>query len=84
MAMHTITAKDVGALAGHDYPGTWRVSETLRALITRLEARLADWRRYRTTVTELYNLSDHQLADIGIRRDEISAAARTAASQWGA
>jgi uncharacterized protein YjiS (DUF1127 family) len=84
MAMHTITAKNIGALAGHDYPEAWRLSETLRALITRLEARLAYWHRYRTTVNELRDLSDHQLADIGVRRGDISAAARTAAAQWGA
>jgi uncharacterized protein YjiS (DUF1127 family) len=84
MAMHTITAKNIGALAGHDYPGTWRISETLRALITRLEARLAYWLRYQQTVAELNALSDHGLDDVGIMRHEIRAAARIAAQQPGA
>jgi uncharacterized protein YjiS (DUF1127 family) len=38
--------------------------------------RVRAWRLYRRTVNELMQLSDHQLADIGFRRNEISAIAR--------
>ena len=79
MAVHTVTAKDINALAGHDYPEARRAPEILRGLIDRLEARIAHWRRYRATVTELGYLTDRQLADIGIRRGDITAVARTAA-----
>ena len=84
MAVHTITAKDINALAGNDYPDGWRVSDSLRRLITRLEARVAYWLRYRSTVTELGDLTDRQLADIGILRGEIPTVARTAALRAGA
>ena len=30
-----------------------------------------DWRRYSATVRELSNLSNRELADIGIRREQI-------------
>lgn len=79
MAVHTVTAKNVNALAGHDYPETGRTSEALRGLIARFEARIAYWRRYRATVAELDDLTDRQLADIGISRGNIAAVARTAA-----
>ncbi|MCB1468682.1 MAG: DUF1127 domain-containing protein [Rhizobiaceae bacterium] len=35
-----------------------------------------DWREYRTTVGELGRLSNRQLADLGIHRDEIRRVAR--------
>jgi uncharacterized protein YjiS (DUF1127 family) len=79
MAVHTITAKNINALAGNDYPEAWRVSETLRGLITRVEARMLDWYRYRSTVAELNRLGDSDLADIGIARPDIRAVARAAA-----
>lgn len=79
MAAHIITAKNINALAGKDYPEAWRVSETLRGLITRVEARFVDWYRYRTTIAELDQLSDVDLADIGIARGDIRAVARAAA-----
>lgn len=79
MAVHTITAKNINALAGHDYPEAWRISEALRGLVTRLEARLAAWLRYRSTVHELNRLRDPELADIGIARCDIRALARAAA-----
>lgn len=37
-----------------------------------------DWRAYRLTVEELGQLSNRQLADLGLRRDEIRSAARSA------
>ncbi|MGH6917378.1 MAG: DUF1127 domain-containing protein [Geminicoccaceae bacterium] len=79
MAVHTVTAKDINALAGHEHPEAGRASEILRALFARLGARIAYWRRYRATVNELCNLTDDQLADIGITRGNILAVARTAA-----
>jgi len=80
MAVHTITARNINALAGSDYPEAWRVTERLRRLITRLEARVLRWHRYRKTVVELGNLSDAGLADIGMMRSDIPAVARAAAT----
>jgi uncharacterized protein YjiS (DUF1127 family) len=34
-----------------------------------------NWRRYRDTVNELSRLSNHELADLGITRSEISVVA---------
>ena len=79
MAAHIITAKNINALAGHDYPEAWRVSETLRGLITQLEARVTQWYRYRSTINELTRLSDVELDDVGIARGDIRAVARAAA-----
>jgi uncharacterized protein YjiS (DUF1127 family) len=79
MAAKLITAKDINALSGRDYPEAWRLSETVRRLITRLEARVGYWLRYRATVAELGVLTDHQLADIGIVRGNIREHARSAA-----
>jgi uncharacterized protein YjiS (DUF1127 family) len=83
MATQAITAKDINALSGRDYPEAWRVSETVRRLITRLEARLAYWLRYRATVNELEFLTDRQLADVGIVRANIREHARIAARVAG-
>jgi uncharacterized protein YjiS (DUF1127 family) len=83
MATKLITAKDINALSGRDYPEAWRLSETVRRLITRLEARVAYWLRYRATVAELGVLTDHQLADIGIVRGNIREHARSAARPAG-
>jgi uncharacterized protein YjiS (DUF1127 family) len=82
MAAHTVTAKDINALAGREYPQAGRASETLRGLLARLEARIGYWWRYRATVRELSDLTDRQLADIGILRANIPAVARAAA--WAA
>ena len=79
MAVHTVTAKDINALAGHDYPEAGRTSAALRGLFARLEARIAYRLRYRATVEELDRLTDRQLADIGISRGNIVAVARIAA-----
>jgi uncharacterized protein YjiS (DUF1127 family) len=83
MAVHTMTAKNVNALAGHE-PEAWRISETLRRLITRLESWITYQLRYRTTVEELGRLTDYQLADVGVLRGEIAAVARAAARRAGA
>ena len=79
MAVHTMTAKDINALAGHDYPEARRASQILHGLIARLAARIAYSLRYRATVDELDRLTDRQLADIGISRGNIAAVARIAA-----
>jgi uncharacterized protein YjiS (DUF1127 family) len=41
-----------------------------------ISAKLSAWRRYRETVRELSQFSDHELSDIGIRRSEIDDIAR--------
>jgi uncharacterized protein YjiS (DUF1127 family) len=79
MAIHTITAKNINALAGNEYPETWRVSDALRRVITRLETRIGSWLRYRDTVNELGDLTDRQLEDLGILRSQIEPVARAAA-----
>jgi uncharacterized protein YjiS (DUF1127 family) len=79
MAVHTVTAKDINALAGRGYAEPGRSSAALGGLVARLEARIAYWLRYRATVSELSDLTDRQLADIGINRGNIAAVARTAA-----
>ena len=43
-------------------------------------ATLSGWRRYRDAVRELSQLSDRELSDIGIRRDDIPSIARSAAA----
>ncbi|MBD0416539.1 DUF1127 domain-containing protein [Oryzicola mucosus] len=37
---------------------------------------IRNWRSYRQTVDELGRLSNRQLADVGVRRDEIPSLAR--------
>ena len=37
-----------------------------------------NWRRYRETVSELSRLSNRELSDLGIRRDDIPYVARKA------
>lgn len=39
------------------------------------------WRKYRETYNELMQLSNRDLADVGIRRSEIAHIARQAAAQ---
>ncbi len=39
------------------------------------------WRKYRETYNELMQLSNRDLADVGIRRSEIPAIARQSAAQ---
>jgi uncharacterized protein YjiS (DUF1127 family) len=79
MAVHPMTAKDITALAGRNYPEAQRATDLLHGLVARLAARLGYWRRYRATVAELERLTDAQLADIGIMRGNILAVARAAA-----
>ena len=84
MAVHSVTAKDINALAGRDYTETGRGGAVVHGLLAGLVTRLGDWWRYRTTVTELSYLTDRQLADIGLMRSDISVVARAAARRAGA
>ena len=51
---------------------------TMFASIVRL---VRDWRRYNSSVRELSQLGDRELADIGISRSDISRVSWTAAHQ---
>jgi uncharacterized protein YjiS (DUF1127 family) len=51
----------------------------VRRVITRLETRIGSWLRYRDTVSELGDLTDRQLEDLGILRSQIEPVARAAA-----
>jgi uncharacterized protein YjiS (DUF1127 family) len=84
MAAHTVIAKDINALTGRDYPQAGRASDALHGLLARLQARIGYWRRYRATLRELGDLTDRQLADIGVVRANIPAVARSAAGAAGA
>ena len=42
--------------------------------------RIQRWRRYRTTVRELQNLSSRELQDLGLSRGDIRRVARQAAA----
>jgi uncharacterized protein YjiS (DUF1127 family) len=41
-------------------------------LLNTIAEKVAAWRRYRETVRELSQFSDHELADIGISRCDIT------------
>ncbi len=43
-----------------------------------LKTRIATWKRYNRTVSELQSLSNRELADLGIARTDISRVARDA------
>jgi uncharacterized protein YjiS (DUF1127 family) len=43
-----------------------------------LKARVATWKRYSRTVSELQSLSNRELADLGIARNDISRIAKDA------
>jgi uncharacterized protein YjiS (DUF1127 family) len=44
-----------------------------------LKTRIATWKRYSRTVSELQSLSNRELADLGIARTDISRVAKDAA-----
>ncbi len=44
-----------------------------------LKSRVATWKRYSRTVSELQSLSNRELADLGIARTDISRIAKDAA-----
>lgn len=45
-------------------------------ILTQLIARIQSWLRYRRNIAILSQLSDRELADIGLNRSSIDAAAR--------
>jgi uncharacterized protein YjiS (DUF1127 family) len=47
--------------------------------IKALAEKLQEWRRYRASVRELLQLSDRELADLGITRSEIELVAKKSA-----
>ena len=51
------------------------MTEAIKYISTKLGA----WRRYRASLRELYNLTDRELADLGIARWEIDDVARRSA-----
>ena len=55
------------------------LGQTLSTLKANLAQRFAQFRAYRTTLNELSQLSDRELADMGIHRANIGAIARDAA-----
>ena len=53
----------------------------LAAYVARTRARLAQWRLYRKTLSELADLSDRQLTDLGLHRSELKRVAYMAVYQ---
>ena len=53
----------------------------LAAYIARTRARLAQWRLYRQTLSEMAELHDRQLADLGLHRSELKRVAYMAVYQ---
>ena len=49
-----------------------------------ISEKLQAWRRYRDAVRELSQLSDRELADIGLRRGDIEGVARRSAMKGAA
>jgi uncharacterized protein YjiS (DUF1127 family) len=49
-----------------------------------LSGKLAAWRRYRDAVKELSQLTDRELADIGVRRGDIESIVRASVMKEGA
>ena len=47
------------------------------SLLKTVSEKLSAWRRYRETIKELAQLSDHELHDIGVHRWEIEYIARS-------
>ena len=54
-------------------------SQVMTQTIKYISAKLNAWRRYRTSLRELYSLNDRELADLGIARWEIDEIARRSA-----
>ena len=62
-------------------PGGISIGQSLSSLAANLGQRLAGLRSYRRTLNELAQLSDRELADIGVHRANIDAVARGFASR---
>ena len=50
------------------------------SLLKTVLEKLSAWRRYRETIRELAQLSDHELHDIGVHRGEIEYVARSSSA----
>jgi uncharacterized protein YjiS (DUF1127 family) len=55
-----------------------RLTETTKDKIMNIARSLTNWRKYRQTITELGRMSDRELNDLGIGRQDIRRVARTA------
>ncbi|MEX5598149.1 DUF1127 domain-containing protein [Pseudophaeobacter sp. C1-32P7] len=55
---------------------TYSFGARIRAAVANFRTTLARWSEYRRTYAELENLSNRELADIGVRRCDISNIAR--------
>jgi uncharacterized protein YjiS (DUF1127 family) len=51
---------------------------TKRKMTMNITRSLTNWRKYRQTVTELGRMTDRELSDLGIGRQDIRRVARTA------
>ncbi|NDV00355.1 DUF1127 domain-containing protein [Pseudoroseicyclus tamaricis] len=58
---------------------TFTIGQRFRAGFAMVSERAAQNRVYRSTIAELSNLNDRELADLGLHRSMIKAVARTAA-----
>lgn len=54
------------------------LDSTKRKMTMNITRSLTNWRKYRQTVTELGRMTDRELSDLGIGRQDIRRVARTA------
>ena len=62
--------------ASQDWPQ--RLNSTKRKMKMNIARSLTNWRKYRQTVTELGRMTDRELSDLGIGRQDIRRVAKTA------
>lgn len=77
--MSAYNVKTHPAFAGYDIPASQGAESGLRRLARSFAAWSAERRAYREAVFELEQLSERDLADIGIARADIPSVARNAA-----
>jgi uncharacterized protein YjiS (DUF1127 family) len=83
IALHiSIRAQDEGSVPTGDAAALFEprdfTLETTPMILTHILARIQSWLRYRRNVEILSQLSDRELADIGLNRGSIEQAARQA------
>jgi uncharacterized protein YjiS (DUF1127 family) len=61
----------VDALQCNMWRGVRHRNERFAMVLSHLVRLLRSWRRYNSSMSELYNMSDRDLADIGISRSDI-------------
>jgi uncharacterized protein YjiS (DUF1127 family) len=66
---HVVNATSSGAARVHKQG---QIQEGPLTLFSTIAEKVAAWRRYRETVRQLSQFSDHELADIGIGRSDIA------------